>query len=62
MLQVSDSVSLRQIAEDDAEELTVLIDRNGIVRLKAPGAVADGGAISPSGFMAQLDRLVRGQA
>ena len=41
---------------------TVLIDRNGIVRLKAPGAVADGGAISPSGFMAQLDRLVRGQA
>jgi len=28
MLQVSHSVSLRQIAEDDAEELTVLIDRN----------------------------------
>jgi cytochrome c biogenesis protein CcmG/thiol:disulfide interchange protein DsbE len=41
---------------------TVLIDRNGIVRYKAPGAVAAGGAISPANFMAQLDRLVRNQA
>jgi cytochrome c biogenesis protein CcmG/thiol:disulfide interchange protein DsbE len=38
---------------------TVLIDRNGIVRYKAPGAVAGGGAIGPAAFMAQLNRLVR---
>lgn len=41
---------------------TVIIDRNGVVRYKAPGAVANGGAISPSGFMAELGRLAGRQA
>lgn len=38
---------------------TVLIDRDGVVRFKASGAVADGGAVTPAAFARRIDKVLR---
>lgn len=41
---------------------TFLVDGSGIIRFKAAGAVAAGGAVAPGAFAAQIDKVLRKRA